>query len=110
MRHAVVSNQNDVRRVTHRGEPAGGLLGGDDAVLGCAPLHVNTPEVRVCAQRRLGIVDGGWRIPFRRVLSYLEARIVRLEILNAAVGAIRPFREARSPSRTAMWPVLLVAC
>src|SRR5258708_372484 len=64
------------------------MLGRENAVLGCAPLDVDAPQVWVRAQRRFGIVDGGRRIPFRRVLDGLEVRIARLDDLVAAVRPV----------------------
>src|SRR5258707_14976170 len=64
------------------------MLGRENAVLGCAPLDVDAPQVWVRAQRRFGIVDGGRRIPFRRGLDGLEVRVARLDDLVAAVRPV----------------------
>src|SRR5215467_688936 len=72
----------------HRGKLAGGLLSRDNAVFRSAPLDVDTHQVRNRSERGLGVVDGGWGIPFGSVLHNFEVWIARLDFLLAAVGPI----------------------
>src|SRR5450759_4476178 len=81
----------------HWRELAGGLLGCENAVLGCSPLDVDTLQVRIRAQRRFGVVDGGRSVPFRCILDGLEVRIARLDDLGAAVRPVLTVQRGEIP-------------
>src|SRR5258708_35538408 len=73
------------------------MLGRENAVLGCAPLDVDAPQVWVRAQRRFSVADGGRRVPFRCVLNGLEVRIARLDDLVAAVRPVLTVHRGEIP-------------
>ena len=86
--HAIVADQDDVRCAAYLAELTCRLLCRQNAILRSAPLDVNASQVRIGAERCLGIADSGRGVPFRCVLHDLEIWIVRFEVLHAAIGAI----------------------